>query len=164
MIRYFLNWLNLRSDQISVSIFWKKGSLRKIAYFAKSLTSKINHFRNFQIGFEVTDFAKWTFFEMTHLTKEPFFKAIVTPPTLLKCLIFSGTSLSAIQLDPAYTASNSTPYPYGMDPIWQLSQNKIVFMDSFKMKGSVVLGVFQMCFGLSLAFLNHRYFNDNVRK
>ena len=79
-------------------------------------------------------------------------------------MFFSGTSLSAIQLDPAYTASNSTPYPYGMDPIWQLSQNKIVFMDSFKMKGSVVLGVFQMCFGLSLAFLNHRYFNDNVRK
>lgn len=35
-------------------------------------------------------------------------------------------------------------------------------MDSFKMKGSVVLGVFQMCFGLSLAFLNHRYFNDNI--
>lgn len=68
----------------------------------------------------------------------------------------------AIQLDPAYTAYNSTPYPYGMDPVWQLSQNKIVFQDSFKMKASVILGVIQMCFGLSLSFMNHRYFNDNV--
>jgi len=68
----------------------------------------------------------------------------------------------SIQLDPRDCASNSTPYPYGMDPIWQLSQNKIVFMNSFKMKASVVLGVVQMCFGLSLSFFNHRYFNDHV--
>jgi V-type H+-transporting ATPase subunit a len=56
-----------------------------------------------------------------------------------------------------------TPYPYGIDPIWQLAQNKIVFMNSFKMKSSVILGVIQMVFGLVLALFNHRYFNDQVR-
>lgn len=67
---------------------------------------------------------------------------------------------STIQLNPNFTSDG--PYPYGMDPIWQLSSNKIVFIDSFKMKGSVILGVTHMCFGLVLAYFNHRHFNDHV--
>ena len=65
-----------------------------------------------------------------------------------------------IKLDPNYTTSNV--YPYGMDPMWQLATNKIMFIDSFKMKSSVIIGVVQMCFGLVLSFLNHRYFGDKV--
>ena len=49
-----------------------------------------------------------------------------------------------------------------MDPMWQLATNKIMFIDSFKMKSSVILGVTQMCFGLVLSFLNHKYFGDEV--
>ena len=49
-----------------------------------------------------------------------------------------------------------------MDPMWQLATNKIMFIDSFKMKSSVILGVVQMSFGLVLSFLNHKYFGDEV--
>merc|ERR1712241_1652008 len=48
-----------------------------------------------------------------------------------------------------------TPYMFGVDPIWQVSENKIVFLNAFKMKISIILGVF-----LSLG--NHKYFNNKI--
>jgi len=67
---------------------------------------------------------------------------------------------ATITLNPNYTQTGV--YPYGMDPMWQLASNKIVFIDSFKMKASVILGVTQMCFGLVLSYMNHRYFGDDI--
>lgn len=64
-------------------------------------------------------------------------------------------------LSPRYTFSDS-PYPIGMDPIWQVSQNKILFFNSFKMKLSVILGISQMGFGVALSLVNHKFFNTPI--
>lgn len=68
-----------------------------------------------------------------------------------------------LQLEPR-TSENITdqmyadqPYPFGVDPIWQISTNKIPFMNSLKMKISIILGVFHMVLGVSLNFLNFRW-------
>mmetsp|Transcript_96759 Transcript_96759/g.282892 ORF Transcript_96759/g.282892 Transcript_96759/m.282892 type:complete len:850 (+) Transcript_96759:78-2627(+) len=49
------------------------------------------------------------------------------------------------------------PYPFGVDPAWHGAQNELVFMNSLKMKLSVILGVAHMILGLLLRFSNALY-------
>lgn len=46
------------------------------------------------------------------------------------------------------------PYPVGMDPIWKYSNGGLIFVNSLKMKMSVVFGVVQMVFGIIIKATN----------
>ncbi|KAJ8344741.1 hypothetical protein SKAU_G00289340 [Synaphobranchus kaupii] len=63
-----------------------------------------------------------------------------------------------LQLDPAVDGVFKGPYPLGIDPIWNLANNKLTFLNSFKMKMSIILGVVHMLFGVTLSLFNHIYF------
>ncbi|KAJ1520839.1 hypothetical protein ONE63_003928 [Megalurothrips usitatus] len=63
--------------------------------------------------------------------------------------------VKSLTLDPATDAYAQTPYILGMDPVWQTAQNKIIFLNSFKMKISIIIGVLHMVFGVSLSVINN---------
>lgn len=50
--------------------------------------------------------------------------------------------------------------PFGIDPVWGKTKNEITYLNSFKMKMSIIIGVLQMMFGLFLKGANSFYFKD----
>jgi V-type H+-transporting ATPase subunit a len=56
--------------------------------------------------------------------------------------------------------SADSVYPFGLDPIWHVAQNELLFFNSFKMKLSVILGIMQMFGGTCLKGINAIYFGE----
>lgn len=71
---------------------------------------------------------------------------------------------SFIECTPNYDTLNSPrgpgPYPFGIDPAWDVANNQLLFVNSFKMKASVLFGVTQMLLGVGLKFANSIYFKN----
>lgn len=59
-------------------------------------------------------------------------------------------------LNPATDSYIGSPYAFGLDPVWQVSTNKIIFQNAYKMKISIIFGVIHMLFGISMSFFNYR--------
>jgi V-type H+-transporting ATPase subunit a len=53
-----------------------------------------------------------------------------------------------------YMKKDNGVYPFGIDPTWLFKDNELIFLNSFKMKFSIVMGMSQMVFGIVLSFIN----------
>ncbi|XP_008111886.1 V-type proton ATPase 116 kDa subunit a 2 isoform X2 [Anolis carolinensis] len=63
-----------------------------------------------------------------------------------------------LTLNPNVTGVFRGAYPFGIDPIWNLANNRLSFLNSFKMKMSIIIGIVHMTFGVVLGGFNHLHF------
>lgn len=67
-------------------------------------------------------------------------------------------------LDPAvaYRDGGDGPYLFGLDPVWNVADNRLSFINSMKMKVAVIFGIAQMTFGVILSYKNFRFFGSRI--
>lgn len=53
-------------------------------------------------------------------------------------------------------------YPFGVDPMWHGTRSELPFLNSLKMKMSILLGVAQMNLGIILSYYNAKFFRNDL--
>jgi V-type H+-transporting ATPase subunit a len=53
-------------------------------------------------------------------------------------------------------------YPFGVDPVWHGSRSELPYLNSLKMKMSILLGVAQMNLGILLSYFNAKFFRNSL--
>lgn len=53
-------------------------------------------------------------------------------------------------------------YPFGVDPVWGRSKNNLQFVNSLKMKISVIIAIVHMTLGVIIKAFNSIYFKKRV--
>jgi len=62
---------------------------------------------------------------------------------------------------PIFIQEDECVYPFGIDWGWKITNgDELKFLNSYKMKMSIILGVIQMTFGMILKGINAIYFKD----
>jgi V-type H+-transporting ATPase subunit a len=61
-----------------------------------------------------------------------------------------------------YHHTEGCVYPFGIDPVWGVSSNNLIFVNSLKMKISVIIAIIHMVVGVILKFFNAVYFKRNL--
>ncbi|KAJ5071555.1 v-type proton atpase subunit a [Anaeramoeba ignava] len=76
---------------------------------------------------------------------------------------FFGSCWSPDKNDSNYhLVSHNCAYPFGVDPVWQNRKNELLYVNSLKMKLSVIIGVSHMTLGIVLNLLNAVHFKRYV--
>lgn len=122
----------------SLSSQHKYGPLAQL-YAARFLVLQLGLFATFA-GFMYNDF-----FGMTSLQ---FFQSRYQDPN------DSGSCQPVDWFDTTNTGNGAGPYPFGIDWQWHGSANELLYINSLKMKLSVLMGVIQMTLGLCLRVSN----------
>ena len=53
-------------------------------------------------------------------------------------------------------------YPFGVDPVWHGSRSELPFLNSLKMKMSILIGVAQMNLGILISYFNGTFFKNSL--
>ncbi|CAN1824201.1 V-type proton ATPase subunit a3 [Linum perenne] len=89
-----------------------------------------------------------------------------SPPTYFRTNKFtSGFQGIVDAYGDAYTAGLvkvRPTYPFGLDPKWHGTRSELPFLNSMKMKMSILLGVAHMNLGLLMSYFNAKFFANNL--
>eukprot|EP01065_Artemidia_motanka_P039850 TRINITY_DN4913_c3_g1_i1.p1 TRINITY_DN4913_c3_g1~~TRINITY_DN4913_c3_g1_i1.p1 ORF type:complete len:1080 (+),score=411.10 TRINITY_DN4913_c3_g1_i1:109-3240(+) len=86
-----------------------------------------------------------------------------TGDTKYSCFTPKGWGQSNSPKPFAMMSPNDGPTPFGMDSGWSEADNKLDFLNSFKMKNAIIVGVVQMMLGLFLSLCNYLQRRDIKR-
>ncbi|KAE9461202.1 hypothetical protein C3L33_06898, partial [Rhododendron williamsianum] len=87
----------------------------------------------------------------------PKWKELLFPMKYLIRTVFFDSDATSIGLVKVRDA-----YPFGVDPSWRGSRSELPFLNSLKMKMSILLGVTQMNLGIILGYFNARSFRSSL--